>query len=91
MVALSSVLAGQLFLYGVHSVGVARTVVFVYMVPVLTAAASTVLLDEPLYAAQVDGGAAVLAGVYVTTRPPRSVVRAAVSKAPEGEQASVAQ
>jgi len=71
MVLLSSVAAGQLFLYGVHSVGVGRTVVFVYIVPVLTAAASTVLLGEPLFAAQIIGGATVLAGVYVTTRAPR--------------------
>jgi drug/metabolite transporter (DMT)-like permease len=71
MVLLSSVLAAQLFLYGVHSVGVGRTVVFVYIVPVLTAVASTLLLGEPLYAAQVVGGAAVLAGVYVATRSPR--------------------
>jgi drug/metabolite transporter (DMT)-like permease len=71
MVLLSSVLAGQLFLYGVHSVGVGRTVVFVYIVPVLTAAASSVLLREALFPAQVVGGVAVLAGVYVTTRAPR--------------------
>jgi len=71
MVVLSSVLAGQLFLYGVHTVGVGRTVVFVYLVPVLTAAAATVMLGEPLLATQVVGGAAVLAGVYVTTRAPR--------------------
>src|SRR5262245_6671189 len=71
MVVLSSVLAGQLFLFGVHNVGVGHTVVFVYVVPVLTAAASTVLLGEPLLPAQIIGGAAVLAGVYVTTRAPR--------------------
>lgn len=74
MVALSSVLAGQLFLYGVHSVGVSRTVVFVYIVPVLTAVASTLFLGEPLLASQITGGAAVLAGVYVTTRSPRAPI-----------------
>src|SRR5690606_34006080 len=37
MILGASVLAGQLFLYGVHTVGVGRTVVFVYFVPVLTA------------------------------------------------------
>jgi drug/metabolite transporter (DMT)-like permease len=72
MVVLSSVLAGQLFLYGVHNVGVGRTVVFVYIVPVLTAGAATLLLGEPLLPAQIVGGAAVLAGVYVTTRAPRA-------------------
>ena len=63
-------LAGQLFLYGVHTVGVGRTVVFVYIVPVLTALLSAVLLGEPLLPAQIVGGAAVLAGVWVTTRAP---------------------
>jgi drug/metabolite transporter (DMT)-like permease len=70
MVALSSVLAGQLFLYGVHTVGVGRTVVFVYIVPVLTALASSALLGEPLLRPQIIGGAAVLVGVYVATRTP---------------------
>ena len=68
MGALSSALAGQLFLYGVHTVGVGRAVAFVYLVPVLTAAAAVAFLDEPLSGAQVGGGAAVLAGVYLATR-----------------------
>jgi len=70
MVVLSSVLAGQFFLYGVHTVGVGRTVVFVYLVPVITALLSAVFLGEPLLAAQVAGGALVLAGVWITTRTP---------------------
>jgi drug/metabolite transporter (DMT)-like permease len=72
MVMLSSVLAGQLFLYGVRAVGVNRTVVFVYIVPVLTAAGSAMVLGEALLPAQFIGGAAVLAGVWVTTRTPRA-------------------
>jgi drug/metabolite transporter (DMT)-like permease len=68
MVVLSSVLAGQLFLFGVHTVGVGRTVVFVYLVPVLTALLAAVFLGEPLLLSQVFGGALVLAGVWVTTR-----------------------
>lgn len=71
MAVLSSVLAGQLFLYGVHRIGVSRTVVFIYLVPVLTAAAATLFLGEPLLPAQIVGGAAVLAGVWVTTRAAR--------------------
>ena len=74
MVMLSSVLAGQLFLYGVHSVGVGRTVVFVYLVPVLTALLSAALLAEPLLRSQVMGGALVLLGVWVTTRAPVAAV-----------------
>ena len=68
MALLSSVMAGQLFLVGVRTVGVGRTVVFVYLVPVLTAVLSTTLLGEPFRLAQAVGGSAVLGGVYWTTR-----------------------
>jgi drug/metabolite transporter (DMT)-like permease len=68
MAVLSSVIAGQFFLIGVRTVGVARTVVFVYLVPVLTALLSTTLLGEHFLPAQAVGGATVLAGVYWTTR-----------------------
>ena len=70
LVLFASVLAGQLFLFGVHSVGVGRTVVFVYLVPVLTALLSAAFLGEPLLPSQVLGGALVLMGVAVTTRSP---------------------
>jgi drug/metabolite transporter (DMT)-like permease len=43
-------------------------VVFVYLVPVLTALMSAALLGERFEAAQGVGGAAVLAGVWWTTR-----------------------
>jgi drug/metabolite transporter (DMT)-like permease len=65
---LSSAVAGQLFLVGVRTVGVARTVVFVYLVPVLTALLSVAVLGEVLTAAQALGGTAVLAGIWWTTR-----------------------
>jgi drug/metabolite transporter (DMT)-like permease len=68
MALLSSVMSGQLFLVGVRTVGVSRTVVFVYLVPVLTALLATTVLGEPFLATQALGGAAVLAGVYWTTR-----------------------
>src|SRR5205823_999263 len=68
MALLSSVMAGQLFLVGVRTVGVGRTVVFVYLVPVLTAVLSATILGEPFRVAQVVGGSAVLGGVYWTTR-----------------------
>jgi len=74
MVVLSSLLAGLLFLHGVRTVGVSRTVVFVYLVPVLTAVASALLLDEPIAPAQILGGVAVMVGVFVTTRPMRATV-----------------
>jgi drug/metabolite transporter (DMT)-like permease len=68
MGAIASALAGQCFLYGVRVLGVGRTVVFIYLVPVLTAALSVLLLGERLALAQVAGGAAVLGGLYGTTR-----------------------
>jgi len=68
MALLSSVIAGQFFLIGVRTVGVSRTVVFVYLVPVLTALMSATLLGEAFHLAQAVGGGAVLAGVYWTTR-----------------------
>jgi drug/metabolite transporter (DMT)-like permease len=68
MAALSSVIAGQLFLVGVRAVGVGRAVIFVYLVPVLTAVLATALLGEPLTPWQAAGGAGVLAGVFLATR-----------------------
>ena len=68
MAVMSSVLAGQLFLLGLRAIGVSRAVVFIYLVPVLTALLSALLLDETLLLSQVAGGAAVLAGVYLSSR-----------------------
>ena len=68
MAVLSSVLAGQFFLTGIRTVGVGRTVIFVYLVPVVTALMSATLLGERFEPTQGIGGAAVLAGVYWTTR-----------------------
>src|SRR6266478_4769466 len=58
MAVLSSVIAGQFFLVGVRTVGVGRTVVFVYLVPVLTALLSTTLLGEHFLPSQAVGGSA---------------------------------
>jgi drug/metabolite transporter (DMT)-like permease len=69
MALLSSVLAGQLFLVGMRTVGVARTVVFIYLVPVVTAALAAAVLAEPFGPVEAAGGAAVLAGLWWTTRP----------------------
>ena len=68
MSILASVLAGQLFLVGLRTIGVSRAVVFIYLVPVLTALLSSLLLDESLLLSQVAGGAAVLLGVYLSSR-----------------------
>jgi drug/metabolite transporter (DMT)-like permease len=68
MAVLSSVIAGQLFLSGVRSVGVSRAVVFIYLVPVLTAVLAAVSLDERFTAPQALGGVAVLLGVALASR-----------------------
>jgi drug/metabolite transporter (DMT)-like permease len=69
MALFSSGLAGQFLLSGVRTVGVNRSVVFVYLVPVLTAILSVALLGEAFHVSQAIGAAAVLSGVYLTTRP----------------------
>lgn len=74
---LSSVLAGQCFLIGVRVLGVGRTVVFIYLVPVLTALLSASFLGEELALPQLLGGAAVLGGLYWFSRAP--VSRSAVA------------
>jgi drug/metabolite transporter (DMT)-like permease len=67
MALLSSVVAGQLFLIGVRAAGVARAVVFVYLVPVLTALLAAMVLGESFSLAQAAGGTAVLAGLWLAT------------------------
>ncbi|HVO25724.1 MAG TPA: DMT family transporter [Candidatus Margulisiibacteriota bacterium] len=64
----ASVFSGQFFLMGVRTLGVSRAVVFIYLMPVLTAVLSAALLGERFGPAQLLGGAAVLAGVYWGTR-----------------------
>jgi len=64
----SSALAGQWFLFGLRTVGIHRAVVFIYLVPVLTAVLSVVMLGESFHISQIIGGSAVLCGVYWTNR-----------------------
>jgi drug/metabolite transporter (DMT)-like permease len=68
MAVVSSVMSGQLFLFGVRSAGVGRAVVFIYLVPVLTALLSISLLGEDVGTAQLVGGGAVVTGLLLTTR-----------------------
>lgn len=72
MAMVSSVIAGQFFLSGVRVVGVSRAVVFVYLVPVLTAVLASIVLDERFTAGQAIGGFAVLLGVALASRTDRS-------------------
>lgn len=68
MAVLSSVLGGQLFLAGVRTLGVSRSVVFVYIVPVLTAALAALFLGDSFAVPQAIGGTAVLTGVYLSAQ-----------------------
>jgi drug/metabolite transporter (DMT)-like permease len=68
MAMLSSVLAGQFFLSGVRAVGVSRAVIFIYIVPVLTAVLAAITLDERFTPPQALGGVAVLIGVALASR-----------------------
>ena len=72
MAIVSSVIAGMLFLHGIRTLGVNRTVLFIYLVPPLTALQSVLLLGETLHLAQLAGGALALAGVYWATKPSAS-------------------
>jgi drug/metabolite transporter (DMT)-like permease len=75
MAIVSSVFAGLLFLHGVRVLGVNRAVLFIYLVPPLTAVLSLILLGEPLHLPQLAGGALALAGVYWATKPAPSAPR----------------
>jgi len=76
MAIISSVLAGLLFLQGVRVLGVNRTVIFIYLVPVLTALLSMILLGEPIHLPQLVGGALALSGIYFATKPAAAVTTA---------------
>jgi drug/metabolite transporter (DMT)-like permease len=63
-----------LFYDGVRRIGAARTSVFINLVPVFAVALGVLLLDEPLEASMVAGGALVIGGIFLLNRSeaPRS-------------------
>lgn len=65
--------AGGLLAYlaGLRRLGVARTMVYLYLIPVFAAAIAIALLGERLTLAQVAGGLAVLAGVALARQGAR--------------------
>lgn len=71
LAALASVWAGQLFLDAVRTLGVSRAVIYINLVPPMTALMSWVFLGEAMVVAQLVGGAAVLGGVYLASRAAR--------------------
>lgn len=65
--------AGGLLAYfaGLRRLGVSRTMIYLYLIPVFAAATAIVLLSERLTVAQAAGGLAVLAGVALARRGAR--------------------
>lgn len=70
MAIVSSAVAGMLFFHGIRTLGVNRTVLFIYLVPPLTAVLSVLLLGEAVHFSQLAGGGLALGGVYWATKPP---------------------
>ncbi len=70
---LSGGLAFTLWYDGVRRLGVTRTVVYHYLVPLVAVLFAALFLHERIAVLQVIGGAMILAGVYVVQRDvPRS-------------------
>jgi drug/metabolite transporter (DMT)-like permease len=57
-----------LFYDGVRRIGAARTSVFINLVPVFAVALGVMLLDEPLEASMLFGGALVVGGIFLLNR-----------------------
>lgn len=72
-----TVLAFVWFYRGVHEIGAARAGQFINLVPVSGVASAAWLLDEPVTASLLIGGALVLCGLWLTNRPLRVDERAA--------------
>jgi drug/metabolite transporter (DMT)-like permease len=64
----ASILAFLFWNNGVAVIGPSETGMFIYLVPVFTAALATVFLDETLHAYHGVGGALILGGLYFATR-----------------------
>ena len=62
-------MAYALWNHGVNRVGPARAAMFIYLVPVFAAVLSQLFLDEPLHGFHGIGGAFILVGLYLATRP----------------------
>lgn len=63
-----SVLAYLFWNYGVSSVGPSRAGMFIYLVPIFTAAVAWFVLGERLYGRHALGAVLILAGLYFSTR-----------------------
>lgn len=67
------------YYHGIKTLGAARTVVYIYLVPLFAAALEYVLLGEALTASAAAGGACVIAGVWLAGRDPQKVRRSSSS------------
>ena len=68
MAMFSSVLCYLIYYWALSHIAASRVSAFSYLQPVLATAMGVVLLDEPLTASVVAGGATILAGVYLAER-----------------------
>ena len=68
MAMFSSVLCYLIYYWALTHISASRVSAFSYLQPVLATAMGVVLLDEPLTASVVAGGATILAGVYLAER-----------------------
>lgn len=64
----ASVLAFLWWNYGINALGTNIASMYLYLVPVITAVVSAILLREPISSHQVFGGILVVCGVYLTTK-----------------------
>lgn len=76
---LGTVVAFLWYYEGVQRIGASRTGIFINLVPVFGVAFSAVLLGEPVLASMVVGGALVIAGVALTSRPAHAAAPPPVS------------
>ncbi|MFG1207593.1 DMT family transporter [Xanthobacter flavus] len=83
-IAAGPTLLGNLFwIYGAARAGAARAGPFLYFSPLATIALSATLLGETIMPIQIAGGAAILAGLWISTRAGTGPVRPA-SEARQG-------
>jgi len=61
-------LASTFWNMGMRRLGITRTMIYMYLVPIFAVTIAVLFLGEPLTIARALGGAAVLSGIYITRR-----------------------
>lgn len=73
LAVLASTLAFIFFTYGVKHIGIARASIFTNLIPVITAVAAYIIIQEPLYLKEMLGILAVIAGLFISQAKPRKI------------------